>query len=787
MRSFILKVFLPVTVPWFVGLGVLLGTVGLQMLMPPCTHSKSLSLDKIKGDPSVQWQITAENMEYDTLSETVYFRGNVIIEKQATRLTADRVAFNRKTEHASASGHVMLTVGKDVITGESLQLDMRRETGAIQNGGVFLSDNHFYIRGDQIEKTGKESYRVENASLTSCDGDDPDWAITARTVNVTIEGYGTATHAVFRAADVPLVYTPYLLFPAKSERQTGLLIPMPGYSSRKGVMWDQPFFWAINNHSDATLYTHIMQQRGVKMGLEYRYALSDESFGTIMADGMKDRQVDDGSDYASDKWGYTDDAYTRPNTDRYWLRAKLNQKLPLDATARLDLDVVSDQDYLVEFNDGYSGYDETDKYFLGTFGRDLDTNDENTRTNRLNINKTWSYYAFNAEALWNDNVINRRWNETDNTLQQMPVIMFDSMKQSAFGTGIYWDIESETTYFYREDGQRGYRADLHPRVYLPLRWENYISVEPSAGWRETTWRMDRWEDENLDQSTYRHIYDLELDISTELSKVMDSSLKHVDRIRHSIKPQVTYTYIPDEDQSELPYFTDEDRIDAANQITYSLTNTFTARLDQDQPPPTDMQTDEFPSLLSDTGMPSDTSSPTQTARQMARQRARQDDIMLYNYLRFCRFYLEQTYDITKARNNESETLSDLYGEMDFRLNRYVALNADAEYDTYETRFSSHNVGGILKDWRGDKLAVEHRYKTRVNESIRSALSLKVTDSLLLRGTYERDLLKDKNISRGGGFIYKNPCWVIGLFYTKEDNDEKYRFLINLTGIGGTSG
>ena len=60
--------------------------------------------------------------------------------------------------------------------------------------------------------------------------------------------------------------------------------------------------------------------------------------------------------------------------------------------------------------------------------------------------------------------------------------------------------------------------------------------------------------------------------------------------------------------------------------------------------------------------------------------------MLYNYLRFCRFYLEQSYDITKARNNESETLSDVYGELEFKLNRYLSFNADAEYDTYDTPF-----------------------------------------------------------------------------------------------------
>ncbi len=754
-------------------LGILLGTICLGIIGPSDTHASSISPARLKGDPTVPWQISADTVSYDAETTTYHARGNVIIEKQDTRLSADRVAFNQGTMTASASGHVVMTAGQDIITGDQVQLDMRRETGEIHKGGLFLSENHFTIRGDRIEKTGKQSYSAQHASITSCDGEDPDWIITARTIEVTIEGYGTATHAVFRAAEIPLLYTPYLLFPAKSKRQTGLLVPMPGYSSRQGVTWDQPFFWAINDHSDATLTTYFMSQRGAKIGLEYRYALSEDSFGTIMVDGLKDRKVDDGSEYASDKWGYGDDPYTRTNTDRYWLRAKLNQKLPGEATARLDLDIVSDQDYLTEFRDGTSGFDQTNTYFTETFDRDLDTYDEHTRTNQLNVNKTWTRYAFNADLLWNDNVVNRRWEETDTTLQQMPMIMFDSMKQSAFGSDVYWDIESEATYFYREDGQRGYRGDVHPRAYLPLRWRNYLSVEPSAGWRQTVWRMDRWDDEDLDQSNYRQIYDLELDLSTELSKIMDISLKRVDRIRHSIKPQVTYTYIPDQDQSDLPYFTSIDRIDAANQITYSLTNTFTARLNQDQPRQAPQPPATFPSRLADTSMD--------------RAPAGQDKAMLYDYSRFCRLYLEQTYDIAAARENASETLSDIYGEFEFSPNRYVLFDADATYDTYAPRFTSHNVGITLSDRRGDRLWVEHRYKTNVNESIRSALSINLTDTLLIRGEYERDLLEDQNITRGGGFIYNASCWTVGLFYSKEENDEKYNFLINLSGIGGFEG
>jgi LPS-assembly protein len=84
-------------------------------------------------------------------------------------------------------------------------------------GTIFLKDNHFYIRGDRIEKTGKETYRAEKASITSCDGDRPDWVITGRTVKVTIEGYGSVSHAVLKARDLPVLYTPVPPVPGKNQ------------------------------------------------------------------------------------------------------------------------------------------------------------------------------------------------------------------------------------------------------------------------------------------------------------------------------------------------------------------------------------------------------------------------------------------------------------------------------------------------------------------------------------------------------------------------------------------
>ncbi|MDL2329581.1 LPS assembly protein LptD [Desulfosarcina sp. OttesenSCG-928-A07] len=747
-------------------------------------HGASSIEAKITGDPAVPWEIIADTVNYDAENTTYHAIGNVIIEKQAARLVADRVSFNQQNMTAVAIGNVIMMVGEDLLTGDRMELDMARETGVLNDGGLFFKDTHFYIKGQGIEKVGKATYQAKKGAITTCDGDDPAWTITGRDIKITVEGYGTARHAMFKVRDVLVFYAPYLIFPVKTKRQTGLLMPEIGFSDRKGFAWEQPLFWAINDSSDATFTVHHMVERGTKVGAEYRYALTDRSFGAIMADGMIDRRTDDGTDNTK-KWGYQDDAYTRTNTDRYWLRAKLDHELPGGVMAKLDLDMVSDQDYLEEFRSGRSGFYRTESYFLDRFGRELDTYDENIRTNQLNLNKLWNHFSLNGTVTWNDNVLKRRWADDDDTLQQLPTFLFSGTKQSLFGTGLFWDLSSEYTYFYREDGERGHRTDILPRVYLPLRWKNFLSLEPSMGVRQTTWIMDQWDNDEVDKTSTRQLFDFKLDLSTELAKVIDFPIGTVDRIRHTIKPQVIYEFIPDEDQSDLPYFTEIDRIEKTNQITYALTNTFTSRSASSPAADAGPASSRAPSLDNFPGREKDTEETRTGADRHLERRSetsRRERTNPFNYQRFARIYLEQSYDIAAERDDDPEPFSDVYGELDMRLARYLAVSADAEYDVYDTRFFSHNVGVSLNNNRGDQLWLEHRYTTDINESIRATLALMVTDRLMLQGEYERDLMEDKDIVWGIGFIYQAQCWALDVLLTKEDDDLSISAMVNLMGI-----
>ena len=714
----------------------------------------------LKDDPKEPWHIVADEIRYDYKANQYVATGNVTITKQDKNLSADYIRFDQKNMKAFADGHVIMTAGQDILTGSSMEMDLNAETGTIYNGTIFLQENHFYIKGDKLKKVGKDSYTADKASITTCDGDRPAWKITGRNLKITLEGYGFVKHAALWAKKIPVLYTPFLVFPVKLKRQSGLLAPQFGYSDRKGTEYNQPFYWAINQSSDATFYVHHMGRRGEKLGLEYRYVLDESSKGILMYDFLNDKKVDDGSFDSSKNWGYEDDDVLRPNSDRYWFRMKHDQALPFEFFAKLDIDVVSDQDYLQEFKSGHTGFSETNAYFLKTFGRDLDDYNDPVRVNRFNLNRIWSLYSLNAELRWYDNVIIRRQEETDTTLQKLPLIEFDGVRQRIYSSPFYFDLDSEYTYFYSEDGARGHRMDAHPRFYLPYSYKSYFTVEPSIGVRETVWHFDKDEFSSSDKNTlYREMYDLKIDLSSEIYNIFNVNGKNIERIKHSIKPQIIYDYIPEKDQDEYPSFDELDRIGRQNLITYSITNTLTSKSKENREKKDAYSTDK-------TYGHENYNPPS------------------YAYNQFCRFKLEQSYDINKAKEDDPEPFSPIYGEIEIVPVKYFSINADAQWSHYDNRFRSRNVAINLWDERGDKLFVEHRYTIDSSESIYTDLLLKVSDRLSAYAEYERNIFEGEDIKYGVGFLYEMQCWSLDFSYINEENDRKFVFMINLFGIGG---
>lgn len=709
-----------------------------------------------KSAPSQAWHVSADRIEYDQTRDAYTAVGNVAVTKEGRTLTADRIQLNQKTRQAFAQGNVRLVSEDDILSGSRLLLDLDKETGTLTDGTLFISKNHLYLSGRKIQKTGPQTYSADTVRITSCEGPDPDWELTGRKLKVTVEGYGYATHTALWAGKLPVLYSPFLVFPVKLKRQSGLLMPEFGYSDRRGTEYLQPLYWAINDHSDATLFAHQMAERGIRTGLEYRYVIDENSKGTFIAEGFGDKRVDDGQGDNSARWGYEDDDQLRTNDDRYWIRMKHDQAFESGFTAKLDIDVVSDQDYLNEFRTGAFGYDETRRYFEKTFDRTIDDYNDPIRLNRFNLNRTWNRYSFNSDIRWFDDVIKRRFEETDDTLQQLPLITFEGVKQPVGRSPVYYDLSSSYSHFYRINGTRGHRMDLYPRVYYPTTLWQVLSIEPSAGFRQTAWQIDHYESapDHGRETLYRAIYDFKLDLSTEFYRIFDFSLAGSDRLKHALTPEVVYEFTPEEDQTDFPEFDDLDRIERKNLITYGFTNTLTARS----------------------------------------QKITEHHEPAFSYTPFLRFKVSQSFDINKDREGDPEPFSAISAELDITPGKYISLDTDAQWSPYDNELETFNTALKLWDLRGDSLGIDYRF-TREDmaasqdgiETIALDGVVVLTDRWRARAGYEYNLFEDDEIESRAGVSYQSQCWGVDIDFRTQDGNNSFNVMFNLLGLGSIGG
>ncbi len=733
-----------------------------------CSSSTFAGALSGRGGADVPYHIKADSLSYDDSTKTYRARGYVTITKGNLSLSADAVDLDAETKKAVAWGNVRFMSGEDWLTGTRLEINLDTGIGTLYDGTLFIKESHFYVRGGKVEKIGKDSYHIADGRFTACDGDSPTWEITAKDLSVTIEGYGMVKHATFWADSIPILYTPFLVFPAKIKRQTGLLVPHVSYSNRDGFQYNQPFFWAIRESSDATFYEHYMADRGFKHGVEYRYVRDAESKGAVMYDLLYDRQIDDGT--ADSYEGFRGDDELRLNRKRWWFRMKNDQNLPAGFKAKLDVDLVSDQDYLREFRGGYSSLAANESYFYKEFGRELDDYSDTIRLNQLNLNRGWDKYSLNVDFRWYDNVIIRKNDLPDDTQQNLPSVNFTGSKQKISVTPLYFDLESSCDHFWRDVGTRGYSVDLYPRVYYPVRLGKYFEFEPSVGVRETLWQVEEYEDEvsgKEDQLQSREMYDLKADLSTEISRVFNLKGRTVDKIKHAVRPQVVYEYIPDVKQEDFPGFVGT--IAEKNLVTYSLTNYFTAR------------TSEQPKPDSET--------------QLEGEQEQGPLLPKYSYHDFCRIKLTQSYDMTEARREENgeerRPFSPVKGEVEFRLSRYVDLQGDAEWSFYDDQFKSYNSILILCDRRGDRGSVDYRYTRESGNgepgtrSILTKILLKLFDPVSVYWEHERSLMDNQGVRSVVGFKYEPQCWSLDFSFTddREMDEQEYSVQVGLYGLG----
>ena len=134
-------------------------------------------------------------------------------------------------------------------------VNLNDETSDLTNATVTNHDETYRLEGRKVNKLLGQRYKVLDGFFTTCgcEPGTPDWWITAEDMDVHIGDVGARAQRAFQILGYPVIPMPYAVFPADADRHSGLLAPRIGESGLRGFQLVQPYYWAINKSSDATV------------------------------------------------------------------------------------------------------------------------------------------------------------------------------------------------------------------------------------------------------------------------------------------------------------------------------------------------------------------------------------------------------------------------------------------------------------------------------------------------------------------------------------------------------
>lgn len=490
------------------------------MLAGPPRHAWSEVFPK-----KIPVTVTADTLDYDRTNDRYVAMGHVKIEQEGIRLEAEKVVLDNKTGETTAEGKVFLQDKGDVMHAESMKININTRDGIIVNGDVFIKKDNLHVKGTRIERHSETVYHVEKGTITTCD--EEEWFLKADELNIDMERYATGKGLSFNVAGLPVLYTPYFLFPVR--RQTGFLLPEDvGYSSRDGVFTNNAFFWAISDYKDMTIYSDYRTRVGHGTALEYRYMNSRESMGQVY-------------------YKFFDQYHT--GASRWNFQYQHQEEFAEDLSGRVDINLVSDELYFY----------------------DLDKKLENRSKTYLDSNafyvERWNTASLYLAGQYSIDLT--RTNEK--TVQKLPELRYTIYDETIVGP-LHLSFDGSAANFTRQEEDGARRVDFNPWL-TALFGSGGLSITPNAGVRATFYDRSA----TTVEPTERKYFYAGTDVNARVSRVygIDGDVG-IGKVRHSVEPTISYNYVPHVEQGDIPQFDSVDSVPEKNLVSIALINRVTA-------------------------------------------------------------------------------------------------------------------------------------------------------------------------------------------------------------------
>jgi len=474
----------------------------------------------------------------------------VTIEYQDVKLTARSVHGSLKKKTVVAEGDVTFEQGASRMQGVRLELDLAEKTGVLTDGRMDL-EGGLHLEGATLAKVGPRTFTLTDGMMTSCEvceGQDPSWKFKVKSARVTLEEFARLKGVTFSMGGVPLLWTPYLIWPALRDRASGFLIPGFGYNSNRGGYLGMSYYWAISRSADATFSGDFYTKKYYGLGAELRARPSE---GTRF----------EGTYYT-----------IYDPTVQHWQWQTIGTLVSNDLGPKLRA-VVKWLDF-------------SDPTFFQSFNANFNLSSARTIGSDAFVTWTPDPFALNLR-ITRDQALG--YGTGDIVTERLPVLEASMRPTPFFGQSVFVEASGQAGFLSTDRGNglpagTYDRLDFFPKVNVPLSLFPWLSLEGTAGVRITNYGKSLAPDgiTLVDKAYNREALSTEVSLTgPSFSRLFEGKLGPFTKFKHVIEPRIIWDYLAGRDDfAPTPLFDEIDSLIPTNVIRYSLLQHFLAKGDQ---------------------------------------------------------------------------------------------------------------------------------------------------------------------------------------------------------------
>jgi LPS-assembly protein len=515
---------------------------------------------RVPVKPEEELSITAQRDEGQ--GNVLIYIGEVHLTYSDITIICDRVTFNKATNDVLAEGNVFFEQQGQTVVCERAEFNLETKRGTLHKSATYTDrtpdGTTLLVDAWRTDKTGEESYTLENATLTACQEAVPKWSFTAKRARVKLDDRAVMYNPIFRIKNFPVLYLPYLsLSISKKDRSSGFLLPSLGQSNIRGRTLHVAYYQTLGRSADILFRGDVFTKRGLGFGFDFRARPNETSylaFGTFL---VKDRLLGPKRDAAGNNL---------PDQGGSSFYADAVQHFKNGFVAVADVNIISNF------------------AFRQVFAENAQQAISPEERSQLYVNKNWNAYSFNA-SLYEQGIFLR-----DLTIKTRSLPSFELNKRSeriSESIPIYFSFESSAEGMKRTVARGNtstfrtpnvsQRFDFFPTITLPLKPIAGFTFTPSLSFRSTFYSdsLNPVTQEVTGQNLYRNYADINLDIRPPAFARIFRKKDGSPWFKHIIEPYAAYRRILGADNFDRTIHYDErDMITETNQLEYGITNRF---------------------------------------------------------------------------------------------------------------------------------------------------------------------------------------------------------------------